>query len=254
MPGDNKSIILFAGGIVGVAFFEHLLAAHKKGICQFSGVMPAGKDEGKNLSLRHQAETSGVIVFDNPEDILKIPAPWLGFSAGNSFLLADAVLSAPENGLINFHAAPLPRFPGSATPAFAIAEGAREFGVTFHKMVTEIDAGPIVLSRSFLIDDNSTAKDVNAQCIEIGVECFHDNLSDLVDLRFAESANTIDRPPYKRSDMEAYRKLDMAWPSEKIWNHIRACDWDGVLPPAYIDVCGKKVFVTAQVRDRNCYL
>jgi hypothetical protein len=161
MP-EMKSIVLIAGGSVGAAFLDHLLAARNSGLCQISGFLPAGKSQQENLQLRRRAEAAQVTVFAALEDILQGPETWLGFSAGNSILLNEAVLQSPKNGFINFHAAPLPRFRGSAAPAFAIAEGVEEFGITFHKMVLELDAGPIVLSKSFLIEDDSTAKEIDA--------------------------------------------------------------------------------------------
>src|SRR5690554_7484628 len=45
---------------------------------------------------------------------------------------------------INFHDGPLPRYAGVYTTSWAILEGAREYGVRYHRMIEALDAGDIV--------------------------------------------------------------------------------------------------------------
>ena len=63
-------------------------------------------------------------------------------SAGNHKLInKDFILN---NNIINFHAAPLPKYGGSAGPAFALLNNDTKFGCTFQKMEESLDAGEII--------------------------------------------------------------------------------------------------------------
>jgi methionyl-tRNA formyltransferase len=244
----QRNIVLFAGGEVGLAFCRHLSRGELKAELRLVGVLAVGRDDEGRKRLIDCAYENNVPVLREPSDIMSLPDLWMGFSAGNSVILKPDIIQAPRHGIINFHAAPLPRFRGSAAPAFAIMEDYREFGVTFHKLVEALDAGPIVASRAFEICDDATANEVDAQCISVGVECFEEKLFDFINLNFSEAPNHTDRPPYKRNEMEQYREIDLSWPRERIWKHVRACDWNGVLKPAFADIGSKRIYLTARQR------
>ena len=247
MPKQRK-IVLFAGGEVGLAFCRHLTRNELKSELALVGMLVVGRGDEDRQRLIDYANENGVPVLREPSDIISLPNLWMGFSVGNSVILKPDVIKVPRHGIINFHAAPLPRFRGSAAPAFAIMEDHGEFGVTFHKLVEELDAGPIVATRAFEICDDATANEVDARCISVGIECFGEMLLDFINLNFSESPNCPDRPPYRRNEMEQHREIDLRWPREKIWKHVRACDWNGVLKPAFANFGSKRIYLTARQR------
>jgi methionyl-tRNA formyltransferase len=249
VPNPRK-IVLFAGGEVGLAFCRLLMEDRRRSELTLAGILAAGRGNTDRQKLIDFANENDVPVLRNPLEIKSIPDLWMGFSAGNSIILEQDILAGPRHGFINFHAAPLPRFRGSAAPAFAIMEDHREFGVTFHKLVEELDAGPIIATRTFEICDVSTSKEVDAQCISVGITCFEEMLSDFMKLNFSEQPNCPDRPPYRRGDMEKYRKVDLNWPIDRVWKHVRACDWNGVLKPAFAEVGSRRIFLTAHHRGK----
>jgi methionyl-tRNA formyltransferase len=63
-----------------------------------------------------------------------------------------------EHGVLNAHAGDLPRYRGNATLNWAILNGERQACLTVHRMVEELDAGPIALKvyRPILPDDDMT--------------------------------------------------------------------------------------------------
>jgi hypothetical protein len=87
-----------------------------------------------------------------------VPDCDLIFSAGNHHIFKAAEIAKAKRGIINFHAAPLPEYAGSAVPAFAILNEESQFGVTFHYVIPEIDAGDILHVERFPIDAHWTAK------------------------------------------------------------------------------------------------
>src|SRR6266545_7057665 len=67
------------------------------------------------------------------------------------------VLEAARIGSFNLHPGPLPRYAGLNAVSWALYRGERTHGVTLHKMVAEIDAGPIVYQSLFPIEESDTA-------------------------------------------------------------------------------------------------
>jgi methionyl-tRNA formyltransferase len=58
-------------------------------------------------------------------------------------IVPPSVLAALGYGAFNFHPGP-PSYPGWAPAHFALYDDARQFGATFHVMVEQVDAGPII--------------------------------------------------------------------------------------------------------------
>lgn len=57
-------------------------------------------------------------------------------------------LAACEHGGYNFHPGP-PSYPGVYPESFAVWDGAARFGATAHRMLRQVDAGPIVATEWF---------------------------------------------------------------------------------------------------------
>ena len=75
-------------------------------------------------------------------------------------LIDQKFLSLFPQGVINAHAGDLPRYRGNACPNWAILNNESKVVVTLHKMVQELDAGPILLQRSVPIDENTYIQDI----------------------------------------------------------------------------------------------
>src|SRR5437588_9696410 len=54
------------------------------------------------------------------------------FSIINPHILSKQILALPRRGAINFHDSPLPRYAGSYATSWAILQGERVHGVTWH--------------------------------------------------------------------------------------------------------------------------
>ena len=69
-------------------------------------------------------------------------------------ILPDWVLEYPKFGCLNIHFSLLPRWRGAAPIQKAIANGDKLSGISFMKIVNELDAGPIYASFNVDIEDN----------------------------------------------------------------------------------------------------
>ncbi len=190
----RRNIVLFAEGDVGLQFCRQATQESRWDELAIVGLFATGRGDEDCRHFVDFAAEHLIPLLDKPSDVMAIPDIWMGFSVGNTVILEPDVLNAPLYGFINFHAAPLPRFSGFAAPAFAILEGHREYGVTFHKMVDDLDAGPIVATRGFKIDEASTAHEIDAQCIAVGVECFAERLSGFHPIEFFRRTKSAGAP------------------------------------------------------------
>lgn len=114
-------------------------------------------------------------------------------SITNLAMLPAEVLVLPRKGAINFHDGPLPRYGGLYAPAWALMAGEREYGITWHRMVDEADAGAIVLQRRFAIEPSETSLSLNTKCFEAGVESFPELVELLTEGGSPTAEHTLDR-------------------------------------------------------------
>ena len=80
-------------------------------------------------------KTEDIVTF-----ISKQPFDYL-FSIVNPFILSKQVLELPRFAAINYHDAPLPKYAGNYATSWAIMQGEREHGITWHEMIDLVDAG-----------------------------------------------------------------------------------------------------------------
>jgi len=67
-------------------------------------------------------------------------------------LLKEELLAVPKIGIINRHASLLPHFRGRLGSWWSHAAEPPEYGVTIHFVDKEIDSGPIIMQKRYLID------------------------------------------------------------------------------------------------------
>lgn len=137
------------------------------------------------------------------------------------------VLDAARVGGFNMHPGPLPHYAGLNTVSWAIYRGERAYGVTVHKMVAGIDAGPIVYQASFPIDDDDTALSLYSKCLKAGLPLI---------LQLLDTASTApDALPLIPQDLTKrvyfgkgtpeQGRLTWSRPAREVVNLVRACDY-----------------------------
>jgi methionyl-tRNA formyltransferase len=115
------------------------------------------------------------------------------------------------------HPSLLPRWRGAAPVERAIMAGDAETGVTIHRTVKELDAGPIAAQRSFPIGVQDDAGAVFERSAALAVELLDEVLPDPVFTPQDEQGAT-----YAEKITAADRELDWSGPPEDLLNRIRA--------------------------------
>jgi amino acid adenylation domain-containing protein len=149
----------------------------------------------RNLSLI-DLETGDIVRFlsQQPFDYL--------FSIVNPLILSKQVLELPHRGAINYHDAPLPKYAGNYATSWAIMQGEREHGITWHAMTDLADAGEIFKQRFFKINDNETAFSLNTKCYDAAVSSFSELIDDIASRNVSVKRQNLNErsfyPLYKR--------------------------------------------------------
>lgn len=143
------------------------------------------------------------------------------------YVIHGAVLEAARIGAFNLHPGPLPRYAGLNAVSWAIYRGESTHGVTVHKMVPRIDAGPIVYQAVFKIEDTDTALIASSKCIREGIAL----MLRLLDVA-SKDPNEIPLIPQDLKKREYFGAEVpeggwLSWSSSaaRIVNFVRACDY-----------------------------
>jgi methionyl-tRNA formyltransferase len=149
------------------------------------------------------------------------PEPGLDLGA-NTVVIAAYGLLVPEEALaerlwLNVHPSLLPRWRGAAPVERAIMAGDRETGVTIHRTVKELDAGPIGAQRAFPLEPQDDAGSVFAKAAATAVELLDEVLPAPEFAPQPEEGVT-----YAEKISAADRELDWNRPAAELVNQVRA--------------------------------
>jgi methionyl-tRNA formyltransferase len=201
----------------GADVLERLAARHEitalltrpdapRGRGQKAGAPPA-KEAAERLGLR-------VLQPARPEPGLDLGADTIVVAA-YGLLIPEEVLA--EGLWLNVHPSLLPRWRGAAPVERMIMAGDTETGVTIHRTVKELDAGPIAAQRSFPIGEQDDAGSVYQKSAPIAVE--------LLDAVLPEPDFTPqdeEGVTYAAKITAADRQLDWSDPPDELLNRVRA--------------------------------
>jgi natural product biosynthesis luciferase-like monooxygenase protein len=155
------------------------------------------------------------------------------FSVTNLSVLPSQVISLARVAAINFHDGPLPEYAGLNTPVWALLNGEREYGITWHWMTDKVDQGAIVAQKRFAIDANETALSLNTKCFEAGIAGFEELLPHLATGVLPTIAQTT--PPqryFRRKDRPtAACALAFDQEAERLATLVRALDFGSYANP-----------------------
>jgi methionyl-tRNA formyltransferase len=142
--------------------------------------------------------------------------------------LPDPILTLTPHGAINLHPSPLPSYRGAAPANWAIINGEPETGVTTIRLTSRMDAGPILLQKTFPILSGETAGELLRRLAEEGAGLV------LETLRGLEGGAIVPRPQDERLASRAPRlekkdgRIDWHCPAGQVTNLIHGVNpWPG---------------------------
>jgi methionyl-tRNA formyltransferase len=200
----------------GADVLERLAARHDVAGLLTRPDRPAGR--GRKVaapSAKVAAERLGIPVLQ-PQRLdaaIELPADTVVVCA-YGLLIPETLL---ERGLwLNVHPSLLPRWRGAAPVERAIMAGDDETGVTIHRTVKELDAGPVAARQAFPIAPDDDAGAVYARAAEVAAGLLE---SVLPAPAFAPQTG---EPTYAAKIEPADRELDLGRPARELVDRVRA--------------------------------
>ncbi len=194
------------------------------------------------------------------ETIEAITEPALVISAGNTCLFPKRIIEKENLEIINFHSALLPEFPGRNAQSWAIWEGEKTAGATWHYIESSVDTGDIIAQRETPVTEDMRAYELTRDIMEKASEAFTEFYDELL-IRHIEG-----RPQPKP---EGERKIYYSWelpgggvcsvndPPEQIYRMLRAMDYgkNDIFPPARIRLAdGRECEIMRYMKRQNAAL
>ena len=156
---------------------------------------------------------------------------------------------------VNVHPSLLPRWRGAAPVERAILAGDEQTGVTIHRTVEALDAGPIAAQEAFAIRDEDDAGAIFARSAEVAARLLVDVLPNPVfteqteeGMTYAEKIGPGDRELLLDDPVDAWRRVRALSPHIGAWTMLhgrRVVVWparldDGEFVPLEVQPEGKK--------------
>jgi methionyl-tRNA formyltransferase len=147
--------------------------------------------------------------------------PDLGVVAAYGRILPDALLGLPRLGMINVHASLLPLYRGAAPVHRSVIAGDEVTGVTIMRVVTELDAGPMLATGTRPIGPDETSVDVERGLAEDGARLAVDVVDRLAHGAVVEVAQDDGRATFAPKLLKSESPIDWSLPARAIHNRVR---------------------------------
>ncbi|NOQ89016.1 MAG: hypothetical protein GQ550_08845 [Gammaproteobacteria bacterium] len=135
--------------------------------------------------------------------------------------LPDAIINLAVKGCYNMHPSLLPRYRGPE-PIFWQMKYADKTGVSWHKVIHELDAGDIVLQKEVFLDDGLNYSEISLVLAETGAELMLKLLSDIVLDRQTLTSQNADNASYYRYPESSDFVIDTRYSAQQIYNFMCA--------------------------------
>lgn len=154
-------------------------------------------------------------------DAMRGLAPDLGVVAAYGRILPDALLALPRLGMINVHASLLPSWRGASPVHRAVMAGDRETGVSIMRVVTELDAGPVLTTSARPIGDEETSAEVERDLARIGASLLLPAIAAIEGGTAVETPQDHSRATFAPRLTKDEGTVDWARPARVVHNHVR---------------------------------
>ena len=171
----------------------------------------------------------------------------LVISANNSYLFPRQIVEKKNFSIINFHNALLPHYPGRNAPTWVIFNGEEITGITWHFVDVGVDTGDILIQKTVLIGPGVTALELTKQCIDIGIEAFHEIIPGILAGEYSSYVQDRKRRVnfHHAKDVPNNGYLNVCWSLDKISAFLRSLDYARaqVVPLAKVVLFGQEYLI-----------
>lgn len=148
--------------------------------------------------------------------------------------LPDSIRSIPTIGCFNLHPSLLPAFRGPMPLFWQFREGEGNFGVTLHRMSSQLDAGNIIGQSTVSMPDGVTKQQANALLANVGCQLIARVLDDLERVTYKEIVQDEGLASYQGFPSESDFVVSTMWTAKRMFNFIRGTSEPGRIFPCHV--------------------
>jgi methionyl-tRNA formyltransferase len=145
----------------------------------------------------------------------------LGVVAAYGRILPDALLGIPRLGMINVHASLLPAYRGAAPIHRAVIAGETVTGVTIMRVVSELDAGPMIARATVPIGPDATSVEIEVQLAERGAALLLDVVEQFASGEVVVTPQDHSKATHAQKILKTEGPVDWSLPALRIHNLVR---------------------------------
>lgn len=173
-------------------------------------------------------------------------------SISNPKILSDIAITAPQISAVNYHNALLPNYAGTNATAWAILNGEKTHGISWHIMTHKVDQGDVLFQASLPILKKDTAISLNIRCHQLAEKTFSRFLRKLFDKKYKIKNATKACVKFYKSTYKPKYNGFIHWemPVEEIDRTFRALNFENysntIATPRFI--YNHRVFIIRGIR------
>jgi len=145
-----KNIVFFGTRNIGYLCLINLYDRKDELNINIIGVLTSQKEK----DIIKYCKLNKIKLIQSLDEYLALDVVDIGISVQFEKILKEIHINKAKDIIVNFHMAPLPEYRGCNQFAFAIADNAKVFGITIHRIEKGIDSGDIIFENRFLIPKN----------------------------------------------------------------------------------------------------
>ena len=182
------------------------------------------------LIVRDKLKEAGYSLVDSEDEADLIVVGFWGE------IVRKETLEKPKFGALNVHPSLLPKYRGPTPVLFTILNGDSETGVTIIKMDEEVDHGPIIAAREFLISNfkflNGLGKPTSPELLQIlwemGGDLLVETIPKWIGGEIQPQEQDHSKATYTKKLTRENGRIDWNLPAEYIERQVRAfTPWPG---------------------------
>lgn len=227
-----EKIFIIGSGKIAFSVLKYVISL--EAIWGFEVIYMQHEEERFSM-ISKLCEDNGISMFHSPgeEDITsyfeRITQKSLIVSAGNYYLFPKRIVEKCNLTIINFHYALLPRYKGRNAPSWAIYNGEKESGATWHYVTSDIDAGNIIWQGKCCITEDMKAYQLIKTIMELaqdGIEQFLPLLLEREIIGYRQEATG--EKVLKSKDIPGDGRFELTASGKSIYRLLRSLDFGGM--------------------------
>lgn len=156
------------------------------------------------------------------------------------YIISRQVIEAVNGKIFNLHPSLLPKYRGCSSLTWALINGEKEAGFTFHYIDPGVDTGNVLVQKPITIEAFDTQETLYTRAMYTAMQSYEDVLQKVVNGDSGQVQPTLKNPEehYYKRGCPHNGEIDDSWDEEYIERFIRAMTYP---PLPYASYKGKEV-------------